>query len=37
MIVSTILKLVLAVAIGYYLFKKEIFTVEINQKYPISF
>jgi len=32
MIVSTILKLVLAVAIGYYLFKKEIFTVEINQK-----
>lgn len=32
MILSTIGKLVLAVAIGYYLFKKEIFTVEINQK-----
>ena len=32
MIIATIGKLVLAVAIGYYLYKKEIFTVEINQK-----
>lgn len=32
MILATIGKLILAVTIGYYLFKKEIFTVEINQK-----
>lgn len=32
MILATIGKLVLAVAIGYYLYKRDIFTVEINQK-----
>jgi len=32
MIIATIGKLTLAMAVGYYLYKKEIFTVEINQK-----
>ncbi len=32
MILATIGKLTLAMAVGYYLYKKEIFTVEINQK-----
>ena len=32
MILATIGKLILAIGIGYYLYKKEIFSVEINQK-----